>query len=359
MNTKMHFTPDDWARIERDWGAFWAGELDRPIVILDTCNLPQDKNLPDAPFFTAQLPLDMSADDVVDRYETRFPYMRWYGDAYPRWFVNFGPGTAAAFLGANMGVAPDTVWFEPSEIRELKDIHLRYDPDNALYGHVLDISRRAAERWKGQVCVSYPDLGGNLDILASLRTTERLLMDTMDCPDQIERLVGEITANWLKYFDAFHTATDTGCGHTAWMSQWSPGRTYVLQCDFSYMISPEMFRRFVLPDLTTCCRSLDHSFYHLDGKGALPHLDSLLEIEELDGIQWVPGAGNPEPAHWPEVLSRIRQAGKVCMVFGPPNDMLKIVREHGGKGFMMHTGGLQNEEDIQDFLQQLQREGKR
>ncbi|MBN1943865.1 MAG: hypothetical protein JW849_11280 [Phycisphaerae bacterium] len=352
MITDIHFTPDDWARIQRDWGAFWAGELDRPMVFIETKHVPEGVNLPEAPEFVAQLPLDMPADEVVDHYEAHLPYKRWYGDAFPKLWINFGPGVIAAFLGAKMGVAPNTVWFEPKAIRELADIHPHFDPSNALFQHLLDISRCAARRWKGQVCVGYTDLGGNLDILASLRTTERLLMDTLDCPDQIDRLAGEITTHWLKYFEAFHTATENGCGHTPWAPIWSPKRTYMLQCDFSYMISPEMFRQFVVPDIQACCRQLDHSFYHLDGKGALPHLEALLEIEELRGIQWVPGDGNPLPADWPDVLSRIRKAGKFCQTYGPPKDMLKIAREHGGKGFIMHTWDIE-EDEIQDFLAQL------
>ncbi|MBN1553121.1 MAG: hypothetical protein JXA11_00125 [Phycisphaerae bacterium] len=357
MSIDIHFTPDDWARIERDWGAFWTGELDRAIVSISMLDVPEGVNLPDAPSFVAQLPMDMSADEIVDRYEARLRHTRWYGEAFPMWFVNFGPGSIAAYLGAKMGVAPDTVWFEPAENRELADMHLHFDSDNAIYQHALKVSRKAAERWADQVCVSIPDIGENLDILASLRSTDRLLMDTMDCPEQIDRLAGEITTHWLKYFEAFHAATEAGHGHTAWSGHFSPGRTYILQCDFSYMISPEMFRRFVIPDLQTCCRHLDHSFYHLDGKGALPHLDALLQIEELHGIQWVPGAGQPNPAHWPDLLSKIRQAGKLCMVYGTPEEMLKIAREHGPKGFFMHTGGFRDENEIRDFLKQLHGEG--
>jgi hypothetical protein len=55
------------------------------------------------------------------------------------------------------------------------------------------------------------------------------------------------------------------------------------------MISPQMFERFVLPDLLACCEFLDYAFYHLDGKGQLPHLNMLLALERLRGIQWVPG----------------------------------------------------------------------
>ena len=57
------------------------------------------------------------------------------------------------------------------------------------------------------------------------------------------------------------------------------------------MISPAMFERFVMPDLVACCDHLDHGFYHLDGKGEIPHLDLLLSIPRLRGIQWIPGDG--------------------------------------------------------------------
>jgi hypothetical protein len=50
---------------------------------------------------------------------------------------------------------------------------------------------------------------------------------------------------------------------------------------------------------------LDHPFYHLDCPVQLPHLDSLLNIGELSGVQWVPGDGQPEPTEWPEVYQRM------------------------------------------------------
>ncbi|HEX7541596.1 MAG TPA: hypothetical protein VF352_05645 [Anaerolineales bacterium] len=59
------------------------------------------------------------------------------------------------------------------------------------------------------------------------------------------------------------------------------------------MISPKMFERFVLPDLETCCAAMDHALYHLDGKGQLVHVDTLLSTPRLRGIQWVPGYSKP------------------------------------------------------------------
>ena len=48
------------------------------------------------------------------------------------------------------------------------------------------------------------------------------------------------------------------------------------------LISPQMFDEFAKPELEATCERLPRAFYHLDGPGQLPHLDSLLEIENLN-----------------------------------------------------------------------------
>lgn len=132
----------------------------------------------------------------------------------------------------------------------------------------------------------------------------------------------------------------------------------MLQSDFSYMLSPAMFERFALPDLERCCAALDYSFYHLDGKGQLPHVPYLLGIERLRGIQWQPGAGQPLGHHWLPLLKQIRDAGKLCQVYVPPEGALSIVRELGGKGFIFAIDSPNlTETDAEDFLRVLAKEG--
>jgi 5-methyltetrahydrofolate--homocysteine methyltransferase len=80
---------------------------------------------------------------------------------------------------------------------------------------------------------------------------------------------------------------------------------------------------------------LDHGFYHLDGKGEIPHLDLLLSIPRLRGIQWIPGDGQPPPQEWLPLLKRIRDGKKLCQVFVSPEGARTIVREVGGKGFLL------------------------
>ena len=85
---------------------------------------------------------------------------------------------------------------------------------------------------------------------------------------------------------------------------------YILQSDFSYMIGPEMFDTFVAPELASSAARITNAVYHMDGIGQIPHLDSLLAIDGIRGIQWQPGAGEPEKQNWDEILSRILASGK-------------------------------------------------
>jgi hypothetical protein len=352
MGIDAHFTEQDWERIERDWTAWWAGDLDRPLVMIegpDPLDVFED--------LASNFPLDVSVDVVLDHYQARLEATRFYGDAWPTWWPNFGPGIAAGFLGAQVHSVERTVWFEPALAEQelgIEDLHVAYNAENVWWQRVRDLTRAAVERWGDRVSVGHTDLGGNLDILASLRTTQQLLLDLYDAPDEVARLAGEITQLWLRYYDELYTIIEkAGRGTTPWAAIWSPRQCYMLQSDFSYMISPQMFERFVLPDLAACCAALDHGFYHLDGKGQIAHLDTLLSLERLRGIQWIPGDGQPPPEQWLPLLQRIRDAGKLCQLYVTPQGARTIVRELGGRGFALYIDQKMSQEEAEDYLRAL------
>jgi 5-methyltetrahydrofolate--homocysteine methyltransferase len=126
----------------------------------------------------------------------------------------------------------------------------------------------------------------------------------------------------------------------------------MLQCDFCYMIGPDMFDEFVKPELAASCKRLANPFYHLDGVGQLPHLDSLLAIPELKGVQWVPGNGKPDFSNWPEVYRKIRDAGKRIQIWGPPERFEKVVGQLGTAEGIVAFMGMDGsrEREAREFL---------
>ncbi len=88
------------------------------------------------------------------------------------------------------------------------------------------------------------------------------------------------------------------------------------------MISPEMFRKYVMPALEEEIEYYDHSYFHLDGPGALKHLDDILSIRKLGILQWQPGEGERPNFQWLDVLKKVQKAGKAVCVFGNSNGAL-------------------------------------
>jgi 5-methyltetrahydrofolate--homocysteine methyltransferase len=225
-----------------------------------------------------------------------------------------GPGVGAAFMGAVLEPAENTVWFHAEKEVPIEDLQFEYNAGNKWFNRIKDIYRAGMKKWGGSVCMAMTDLGGGMDILASFLGTEGLLMEVLDKPGEVARLCREITGLWLRFYGELADILKGQRCFSDWSSMFAEKPSYILQCDFSYMIGPEMFKTFVYYDLASCAAFLERPFYHMDGIGELKHLDSLLTIDGIKGIQWVPGAGEPETRDWSGVFEKISQAGKKVMV---------------------------------------------
>jgi 5-methyltetrahydrofolate--homocysteine methyltransferase len=356
MGIHLQFSAKDWDRIRHDWTAWWHQEIDRPMVIVNALEFDGGEKFCVQGFGDWDMEQrTYPIEPVLDYHQRILEAEYFYGDSWPRWWPNYGPGIMAGFIGAHVQNDANTVWFEMSDSPALADIHPEYQAENFWWQWVKEITQAAVQRWEHEVTVACTDLGGNLDILASLRGSQNLLTDLCDVPDEVDRLVDEITHLWLRYYDELfeiiHVAEN---GTTSWAPLWCPGRYYMLQSDFAYMISPAMFERFVMPDLETICNHLEYGFYHLDGKGQIPHLDMLLSIENLRGVQWIPGDGQPPAHEWLPLLKRIRDGGKLCQIYATPQGALDVVRELGGKGFAFWVTGNYPKEEIKAFLTELE-----
>ena len=351
MSINLQFDEDRRESIEQAWTQWWAGELDRPMIsISDPVRFSYTSRE-----LNTQFLLETPIDRMLDHFQLRLENTRYYADALPAFRPWFGPNGATGFLGGKMEPAPEhnTVWAEVDEPTALEDLRFRYDPDNFWWQRAVALTAGAVDRWGDRVSIGQPTHSGIIDILATFRKTHQLLYDLYDAPDEITRLCKDITDIWIRYYQELHgiiKKANRGTMNSA--SFWSPESTYMHQCDFSCMISTVMFEKFIMPDLERCVEQMSHAFYHLDGEGAIPHLDLLLSIEALRGIQWVPETGKPRASEWLPLLKRIRDGGKLCQVFVDPAGARRIVRELGGRGFcfIITPPNPMAPEDVDDFL---------
>lgn len=344
----INFSTDQWTKIKQDYTAWWSGDLKRPLLHITSYGHDPKRNPPKQPWlhFLPGYGLDTPVSEILDAREYGLCSQQYLGDAFPSIWLDFGPGSVAAYIGAMLESRNETVWFHPKEPKAIEELDFSYDPDSAWLNRAKDIGREATQRWQGLVQVGMADLGGTLDILSTFRPGDQLLTDLYLNPEHVKRLSSQINKLWLRYFkDIDSVFRPLNPGYTSWTTIFSKDPYYMLQCDFAYMIGPDMFDEFVKPDLTESCKNLTNPFYHLDGVGQLPHLDSLLSIKELKGVQWVPGDGKPAWYTWIDVYKRIRDAGKLIQVYGSMKDVDRFINELGSGAGIIAIISIDKSED--------------
>ena len=310
------FTPEQWEQVRANYARWWAGASERPMLYVTTRREP-DRVPAKLPYrgLLPQYGLDVDPEAIVDAHDYLLSSTEFLADAFPHTWLNFGAGVLAAYGGCDLRYDENTAWFFPRQEYAARGLHMELDPENRWFRRTRDLAHAFAARWRGNVMVGMTDIGGASDVVASFLTGERMLTDLYDNPEEIQRLMWETHALWWFAFrEIDQEIRNCNPGYSCWTSIFSETPYYMLQSDFCYMIGPEMFDTFIKPEIVASCRRMPHAFYHLDGVGELPHLDSLLAIPELQGIQWVQGASKGGPMQWLDVYRRILDAGKLLQI---------------------------------------------
>lgn len=255
---------------------------------------------------------------IVDRYRFFCDTHAFLGESFPNLNVDFGPGSLAAYLGSEIGFKEDTVWFNKCLDGWDGVPKLQFDPENKWFRKHIDLVKSCRELAGNDFYVDMPDLMENIDVLASLRGAQETLFDLLDEPEKVGERIQEVTDVYYDYYDCFYDAIKDEEGGNAYtvFQIWGPGRTVKLQCDFSAMMSPEDFRKYIQPSLRTQSENVDHVLYHLDGPQAIKHMDALMEIDGIDALQWTSGDAGPDGTlpDWDVIYDKAIAAGKSIWV---------------------------------------------
>lgn len=323
--------------LQQQYAKYWNKENhDRPLLALtapDIAGRSRTTFPPPAGSFEEQW-LDFNR--VIARARTGIASTRYLGEAYPCLSPNLGPDILGAILGCELRFGAETSWAVHTSAELAQQSDLIFDENNCWWQRIYDLTTRTTADAAGEYIVGVTDLHTGLDALVSLYSPQNLCYDLVDRPVLVEKFIWQIFEVFKEVYERLYAIVSLNQqgASTNWMNVFHPGRWYVTSCDFICMLSPADFRRFVLPELTAELDFLDASLFHLDGPGALRHLDDLLALAKLDGIQWVPGAGAAPAREWIPVLQRIQKAGKLIQMTITPEDYIPIVNALDPEGVM-------------------------
>lgn len=258
------------------------------------------------------------AERIVARYRYFCDNHLFLAESFPNLNVDFGPGSLAAYLGSEVGFKEDTVWFEKC-LEGWDNVEpFRFNSESKWFKKHIELVRECRKIAGDDFCVDMPDLMENVDVLASLRGVNDLIYDMVDDPEIIGERVKQITEVYDEYYNSFYDIIKDDQGGNAYtvFQIWGPGKTVKLQCDFSALMSPQQFRDFVLESLREQAVKVDHVLYHLDGTDAIKHLDAVMEVGEIDALQWTSGDTGPDGTleDWYVIYDKVIAAGKSLWV---------------------------------------------
>ncbi len=274
-------------------------------------------------------------------------------DILPVANTQLGPGSLAAILGARLEGGEETIW-----IREEGGLKSALDESDPWWQLHLNLLKACKVQSGGRYYVGCPDLVEGLDVLASIRGTQEVLMDMIIDPEGLEQQLQSVNDIYFQVFDRIYDIIREGDEMAfCYFSLWGPGKVSKLQSDISIMFSEADFRRFVLPFTREQCQKIDYTLYHLDGVDAIRHLDAILEIEELNAIQWTPGWGQPQGGDpsWYNLYKRMLAAGKSIMpCWVEIAELQPLLDNVGAEGLniLMH---FRSEKEIDEALKIVQK----
>lgn len=331
---ELDFKPD-YERSRQRIEAFWEREVIDRALVQFTLDKPERERVP----LPAAHHADPAARWLDAGYQAECALARlsnqlFLGDTLPVAWPNLGPDVFAALYGCPLVFGDyGTSWSRPVLHDWATAPGLALEWDGPWLRALDDLTGALLAAGEGKFLVGLTDFHPGGDCAAALRGPERLALDLVEHPAEVKALLARLEADYRAVYDRFYgrlRAAGQPC--TTWTPLLSKGRYYLPSADLAILVSPAMFEEFFLPGLARECRFLDRSLYHLDGPGALRHLDAVLDIAELDAVQFVPTVTDAAFAKWAWVYRRIQAAGKGVQVsceLGEVPDVLDALRPEG------------------------------
>lgn len=273
----------------------------------------------------------------IELFEYKLRHSVFNAETFPVFWPNLGPEVYSAFYGIELEYKEVTSYSIPS-LKNWDQLDLiKLNVDNPYFRKLEEMTFAALSRCNGKYLVGYTDIHAGIDCAAAFRDPQQLCLDLIMEPEQALRLIDISSRDFhtvYNHFDAILKSHNQLS--VTWMGIPSFGKMHIPGCDFASMLSPEDFDTFVLPAIKNEIAPMTHNVFHVDGKGVARHLDKLLELPEINAIQWVQGMGVDTPImQWVPLIKKVQAAGKSLVIDLKVSELEEFMKEVRPEGILL------------------------
>jgi hypothetical protein len=260
-------------------------------------------------------------------------------------------------LGATLRILPGTVLGVERTLPWSELEQIRLDPRDPWFEKYIAFIDVLVRRSAGRYPVSHGALIGPSDIAALLRGHTQSVLDMVETPDSMRRLLHrsgeifiEITEAAWKRIPLYH-----GGYYDAQYQLWSPGPIVRLQEDASGVFSPKLYREFLQPIDREVAGRFPSAFIHVHTNSMFLY-DHFLEVEEIRCFQvnYEPHSAGPPVSGMISALRKIQSAGRPLLFRGSftPDELRLIVDQIDPRGLYLYimVGSLAEVDTLRPVL---------
>lgn len=350
--------------------AFWAGSsLGRPAIHVTAKN-PAFELIPwHGDPAMSKKEKDISPEWQAYVAENALAYSIPLAEAMPGYAVRIGLmiPLLATLAGGDYGYSTDedwlsvrggTAWIKPWP--EVLDGPLpRFDPQHPTVRGLSDSIHGVADVVGDRGIVSPPCWVDALSTLGCLRTGKQFFIDLLEMPEKVKAWTDAATTLQIEANEHF-TQQCRARGYydtLSWFPIMAEGRMDSIQCDYSIMLSPEMFAEFVFPIQRRLTEYFDFSMYHLDGGPCMRFLDQIRQLPGLNAIQYTRVEGSEYPGECFEHYRQIRESGLSLFVHCISiEEAVAVTKEIGPDGlFICFPWPLETVGEAEEVVRSIQK----
>ncbi len=360
----MTLRPEWTSKYKHNWDdayenmmAWWHGEsVKRPVVLTAIHKADEEAFMPSSD------PGNEQSRNLDEQYQFEKNYHQVVSKIYPAESVpavrtGFASsiGMIPGMAGAELEYNDRTAWVEVIDNLYEKSLP-EFSKDYPPYRITTNLIERHAEYYGYDCIIGSDAMMDPVTILSMMRGVENLCYDLYDRPDDVKRWLECLSEIRYQIARGYQDVKNRHGRHEEinWTGAWAPEEMDCLECDFSTMISTEMFDQIIMPEVEKEASFYKYCLWHLDGLAEAKHLESICSIPNMYAIQWVPDKQDG-PLNYIDLFKRIRSMKKSLLInCSSPEEAIELTREIGKDGLAILVRGIKSLEEMEAFLKRLE-----
>lgn len=159
-------------------------------------------------------------------------------------------------------------------------------PDNPWLAKLLESVALLGARLGGALPFGTPIMRGPIDLLASMVGGTAMVYGLSEEPGKVRRLLSVLASTWIRVAKLQLAAEPSfHGGYGCYRALWAPGELVTMQEDSSALLSPALYRAFVLPEDQRIYAAFDHVLMHNHSAGLQITIDGVLDSPAVAGYE--------------------------------------------------------------------------